>query len=132
MFELRPATPGDAEAIRSFDPYFCLDDLAIEEGLDVVATDAGTGKPVGLGSAFPDSPNEASSYRLQLTVQPEWRCRGAGTLLLDHLLGLLSARGASVVNVRVLEVEGAVLRFFLRRGFVETRRMFRFLLPLQG
>ena len=132
MFELRPASPGDAEAIWSFDPDVCPDDLAVEEGLDVVATPSGARHAVGWGSAFPDNPNESGSYRLHLTVHPDWRCQGAGTLLLDHLLAVLRSWGASVVNVRILEIEGAVLQFFHRRGFMENRRMLRLLLALQN
>ncbi|MBI2302652.1 MAG: GNAT family N-acetyltransferase [Armatimonadetes bacterium] len=125
---IRAATAADAEPIREFDRTFCVDDLGLERTFHVVATEPGTGAVGGWGVAGPDAATAPGSFTLRLSVRPDRLGRGVGGTLLDRLLDHLRSSGATVVHVWLRELDEGVLRFYLRRGFVEYRRTCRLLL----
>ncbi|MEU9241389.1 GNAT family N-acetyltransferase [Streptomyces sp. NPDC048385] len=55
-------------------------------------------------------------------VLPEFRRRGFGSALYEHLLGYARVRGAGVVETCVLGVNEDGVRFARRHGFVEAER----------
>ena len=130
-FELRPATREDAVAIWRFDRRFSPEALGMERTLDVVVVERGAQQLIGWGSAYPQAGNGANWFALHLTIHPDWRGRGAGGALLAQFLDWLRAMQASEVRVWIREINEEILRFFLKRGFVESRRTSQLLLAVQ-
>lgn len=54
--------------------------------------------------------------------EAEWRGRGLGGLVVQHLENLARETGAQRVEVGIFEYNGPSLRFFQRRGYVEFAR----------
>jgi ribosomal protein S18 acetylase RimI-like enzyme len=85
---------------------------------------AGAPGIAGFAVAARKSPGAAEI--LWIAVGPAWRGRGAGTMLLDHLLGDLAAGGVSVVEAKTLDRSAgyppyeATQAFWERRGFVQV------------
>jgi GNAT superfamily N-acetyltransferase len=106
MLAVRRLAAGDVPAlaaiVSSLPEYFTEDvagqverDCAIHPGW-VLAGAAGI---TGFAVAARRSPGAAEI--LWIAVGPAWR--GAGTMLLDHLLGDLAAEGVSVVEAKTLD-----------------------------
>ncbi|MEW6579403.1 MAG: GNAT family N-acetyltransferase [Chloroflexota bacterium] len=56
-------------------------------------------------------------------VVPEWRRRGIGQRMMEHLLEQAQARGACEVRLEVIEANEAARRLYERLGFVPIRRL---------
>ena len=69
-------------------------------------------------------------YRLFLMAEPKWLEAGVGDLLLDRLMNDLREAGAITVWHRNYAHLTGVLDFLIRRGFVETRRVWDLRLDL--
>jgi GNAT superfamily N-acetyltransferase len=131
MLAVRRLAAGDVPAlaaiVSSLPDYFTEDvagqverDCAVHPGW-VLAGAAGV---TGFAVAARRSPGAAEI--LWIAVGPAWRGRGAGTMLLDHLLGDLAAEGVSLVEAKTLDRSAgyrpyeATRAFWERRGFVQV------------
>jgi GNAT superfamily N-acetyltransferase len=102
---------------------------AVQGRIRYVAQVGGEGRVVGSGEAWHV---RLRKYRLHVAVDAAWRRRGIGGVLLERLLGDLQGMGAESVQARVLEDDTESYDFLRRRGFVQTQRMRRLSLAVQG
>jgi GNAT superfamily N-acetyltransferase len=93
-----------------------------------VAEHAGTGQILGFGSI--EQTVFLPKYRLFLMAEPKWLQTGVGDLLLDQLMNDLAEASAITVWHRNYAHAAEVLDFLIRRGFVETRRVWDMRLDL--
>ncbi|MFJ4472944.1 GNAT family N-acetyltransferase [Streptomyces sp. NPDC089424] len=76
---------------------------------------------VGCSTVRP-AEREGGAVTVIARVLPQWRGRGVGRVLYDHVLGQARDMGAGVVETCVLAANGDGLRFAESRGFVEVDR----------
>jgi RNA polymerase sigma factor (sigma-70 family) len=95
-----------------------------------VAEHAATGQILGYGSI--EQTIFLPKYRLFLMTEPKWLQMGVGDLLLDQLMNDLAEAGAITVWHRNYAHVTEVLDFLVRRGFVETRRVWDMRLDLSA
>ncbi len=93
-----------------------------------VAEHSSTGQILGYGSI--EQTIFLPKYRLFLMADPKWLQAGVGDLLLDRLMTDLGEAGAITVWHRNYAHVTGVLDFLIRRGFVETRRVWDMRLDL--
>lgn len=95
-----------------------------------VAEHAETGQILGYGSI--EQTIFLPKYRLFLMTEPKWLQAGVGDLLLDQLMNDLGEAGAITVWHRNYAHVTEILDFLIRRGFVETRRVWDMRLDLSA
>ena len=61
-----------------------------------------------------------SNFIKDLAVAPNWRRRGVGAALMLHTFALFAARGATAVDLKVLEEEEIPRRLYARLGMVNV------------
>ena len=82
------------------------------------AVDAG--EPVGLVGGFRPYPESADIELVSMWTAPPARRTGAGTLLVEALVGWAADGGADEVDLWVTEGNGGAFDFYRRAGFTET------------
>jgi GNAT superfamily N-acetyltransferase len=135
MLAVRRLTAGDIPAVtaitESLPDYFTSDvpakagrDAARHDGWVVADAEAVAGSVVGFAIAERKSARGAEI--LWMAVDPAWRGRGQGTVLLGRVLDDLAADGVSVVEVKTLDRSAdyepyrATRAFWEGRGFVQV------------
>jgi ribosomal protein S18 acetylase RimI-like enzyme len=75
--------------------------------------------PVGYGIALKNRlRNESIKGRVySLAVAPEWRHRGVGKLLMDHLEGWLAGSGATFITLEAHGWNRRAIQFYRKRGY---------------
>lgn len=103
-------TPG------SFRALIRQDDLDLEASVAALADHeiVGTGM-LGL--------RQAEAWIGGMGVVPEWRRRGIGLRMMEHLLEQAQIRGAREIRLEVIEANEAARRLYDRLGFVPIRRL---------
>ena len=130
MLAVRRLAAGDVPALAAIVsslPDYVTEDVAGQVERDCAVHQgwvlAGAAGITGFAVVARRSPDAAEI--LWIAVGPAWRGRGAGTMLLDHLLGDLAAGGVSVVEAKTLDRSAdyspyeATRAFWERRGFVQ-------------
>jgi len=136
---IRPATPGDSEAIAAIWNREVLETAATTdtEPRSVEAQRAwlaahGPAYPVivavegdevvafGALSPYRAKPSYARTVENSVYVKDGWRGKGLGGLVLDHLLALAAEHGHRSVIARVTAVNEGSLALHERRGFVRV------------
>ncbi|MGH3159899.1 MAG: GNAT family N-acetyltransferase [Streptosporangiaceae bacterium] len=131
MLAVRRLTAGDIPAvtaiIESLPDYF-TSDVPAEAGQDAARHDSWVlADPDGVvGFAIAARKSAGGAEILWMAVDPAWRGRGQGTVLLGRVLDDLAADGVSVVEVKTLDRSAgyepyrATRAFWERRGFVQV------------
>ena len=73
--------------------------------------------------------SERGCWIHELYVEPEWRRRGLGSLLVAQVEAFFAERGGTRVSIRVEASNPGGLRFWERRGFAERARVLERALP---
>lgn len=112
------------DVLRPFlDPVAQLDDVrrSVEsaQAILLVAEDH-TGRVIGFSLAFLD--HGPDPWLESLHVHPDFRSRGAGTLLMRATARELRSRGHSTIRLGVVEGNAAAERFYERLGAVDAGR----------
>ncbi|MGH9171580.1 MAG: GNAT family N-acetyltransferase [Acidimicrobiales bacterium] len=126
MLQVRKLLPDDvpalADIVRRLPGYF-TDDVPGKVSIDagrhggwVIVDRDGIA-----GFAVVDQRSPAVSEILWIAVDPARRRRGVGTLLLEHVLGVLAAGGVSLVEAKTLDASAGYEPYEATRGFWEAR-----------
>ena len=96
-----------------------------------VAVDPSTDRVVGVAS-MGHNPEmfHPDKYEVGLSVHPEVQRRGIGNRLWEWLVDRLTSRGAVLARTMVQEKHPHDVAFAERRGFVEKRRLWESILPV--
>lgn len=131
MLAVRRLTAGDIPAvtaiIESLPDYF-TGDVPAQAGRDAARHDAWVmaDAEAVVGFAIVERKSAGGAEILWMAVDPAWRGRGQGTILLRQVLDDLAADGVSVVEVKTLDRSAgyepyrATRAFWERRGFVQV------------
>ncbi|WP_235827028.1 ribosomal protein S18-alanine N-acetyltransferase [Actinomyces culturomici] len=141
---LIPAGPGDAATLLALeetlfpeDPWTAAmirEELASAYSVYLLALEGDAAAPPGSGI---DEAGAVCGYGgvrivgegadiMTIGVVPESRGRGLGAAILERLLDLAAARGASACFLEVRESNGPARRLYERAGFVEVGRIRRY------
>ncbi len=111
-----PQNPGDLDACRSLRTRVFVDEQGIARAVELDDRDADcthilithTGHPVATGRMLPEG-------RIgRMAVDPEWRGRGLGRVVLDGLMAAAADRGLRRVS---LHAQHGAVPFYQRAGF---------------
>ncbi len=141
---IRPAGPGDYEAVKQFHEamspdnlylrFFSMSRLAAEqEGRRVCRGEDGSAHGallgflgddlVGVASFEPDADGEGEKAEVAFAVADRMHRRGVATLLLEHLVSLARESGVRIFTASALPENTAMLRVFSDAGLSVTRRL---------
>ena len=139
---IRPAGPGDFEAVKQFHEAMSPDNLylrffsmsrqaAEQEARRVCRGEDGSARGailgflgdelVGVASFEPDT--DPATAEVAFAVADRMHRRGVATLLLEHLVSLARDRGVQVFTASALPENTAMLRVFADAGLAVTRRL---------
>jgi len=127
-----PEHRTNAEDWRSVDQQFSEGGYILHRYM-VVETD--TQQVVGLGSiqhAIPPMEFHPQKFKMHLMVRPQWRRRGVGNLIFEHLMDELRTLKAVTVWAGTGEDNADALAFLQKRGFVEIMRGWELWLSVAG
>lgn len=116
------APPGPAEAQSEL---AVLPEGATRDQKRVLGIEGQDGGLLGVLDEVQDWPRAGTLMLGLVLLRPEARGRGLASAVLDACDDEWRARGLERVRVGVVRANEGSLRFFARRGFVETRRVSR-------
>ncbi|MDQ7840771.1 MAG: GNAT family N-acetyltransferase [bacterium] len=97
----------------------------------LVVAETPTGEVVGHSHAH-HMPGQfdPARYRMGVYTDPDWQGRCIGSALYSHMRGVLTTRGALVIESFARETMPEAIRFLVHRGFRETMRTWEVRLDL--
>ena len=118
--DLTPRTVEQRRAwVESHKPPYAVFVLTVDDGADDGDAAAAAGRVVGFGalSVFYDRAGYDGVTDLAYYVAPDWRGKGAGTALLDGLLGECRARGMRKACAIIFADNAGSIALMHRFGF---------------
>ncbi|MDX1416744.1 MAG: GNAT family N-acetyltransferase [Candidatus Promineifilaceae bacterium] len=85
---------------------------------------------IGYGLVYHEASGAEGRFLLDVIIDPQWRNRGIGGKLYDHILSVALDHGANFLDCELSDNCPECLRFARKRGFIIDRHMFESVLDL--